>query len=70
MQADTQVDPHVKIGSAKVLRKKTPKECASSRKFAKSQRRLFEQPPVYMCVSVYVYVYIYMYIYIFKQSLT
>ena len=70
MQADTQVDPHLKIGSAKVLRKKTPKDCTSSRKFARSQRRLFEHPPVYMCVSVYVFVCIYIYIYIFEQSLT
>ena len=40
-----QVDPHVKIGSAKVSRKKTLKDYTFSLKLAKSQKGNFEQPP-------------------------
>ena len=40
-----QVDPHVKIGSAKVSRKKTRKDYIFSLKLAKSQKGNFEQPP-------------------------
>ena len=40
-----QVDPHVKIGSAKVSRKKTRKDYTFSLKLAKSQKVNFEQPP-------------------------
>ena len=40
-----QVDPHVKIGSTKVSRKKTRKDYTFSLKLAKSQNANFEQPP-------------------------
>ena len=40
-----QVEPHVKIGSAKVSRKETRKDYTFSLKLAKSQRRSFEQAP-------------------------
>ena len=40
-----QVDPRVKIGSAKVSRKKTRKDYTFSLKLAKSQKGNFEQPP-------------------------
>ena len=40
-----QVNPHVKIGSAKVSRKKTRKDYTFSLKLAKSQKGNFEQPP-------------------------
>ena len=40
-----QLDPHVKIGSAKVSRKKTRKDYTFSLKLAKSQKGNFEQPP-------------------------
>ena len=43
-----QVDPHVKMGSAKVSRKKTRKDYTFSLKLAKSQKGNFEQPP---CIS-------------------
>ena len=40
-----QVDPHVKIGFAKVSRKKARKDYTFSLKLAKSQKGNFEQPP-------------------------
>ena len=40
-----QVGPHVKMGSAKVSRKKTRKDYTFSLKLAKSQKGNFEQPP-------------------------
>ena len=40
-----QVDPHVKIGSAQVSRKKRLNECTSWRKLAEAQTRNLEQPP-------------------------
>ena len=44
-----QIDPHVKIGSAKVLRKKTRKDYTFSLKLAKSHKGNFEQPPFVLC---------------------
>ena len=45
-----QVDPQVKIGSAKVSRKKTRKDYTFSLKLAKSQKGNFEQPPHVTCL--------------------
>ena len=48
-----QVDPHVKIGCAKVSRKKTRKDYTFSLKLAKSQKGNFEQPPCVLSMSIH-----------------